>query len=464
MTTKIITTVGTSLFENYVKSNEGKKDKRFSPPLNDFKEKAYPFEKWNDRVVKNNLSKLEVLKTWYNENPNASAEIKSILKIKEQIESEVEVHLIATDTVLSVKAAELVKEWFDCNNSNITVHFEIPENLSNYDDSLFVIKHLRIDTKVNYNKGFSNLIMVLDKVCNQNTILNITGGYKSIIPVLTIFGQINGLPLKYIYNENELKAPPQLVTINDLPLNFDWEIVEANYIAFESLKKKGNNLPQEEAFISDLGGSQDDYDKLKNKFNLIFINESNRIELTYLGKMIFDKYEELYNKDYFKRQNLLSNLVEYKIYEFLNKKNKPLLEIGKKVSKEGYDIDLYYCENNFIHAIEVKPGGNIPTRRKNNTNNTIPYRLEEGSFRWIVENCDAEGFVFDLWLYSHRDIHPSPIRQLIELFKSQHFSKNVELRITHLKLNESYKKDFTWTVNENKVQIIHQEKFNNNKN
>jgi hypothetical protein len=228
---KLVTTVGTSLFENYLDDKKYKSQDRNQDCVDIYKQirDAEPsFDKWKDYHKKDILP---FKKNWKSsEQSDASAEIASILKILEESEvKSAEIYLLATDTVLSVLACELIKEWFSNKNpsSKISaIKFERPETKEDLEKSSFVIQNLRISNNTEYEQGFMRLIEVLDDLdLNENDALNITGGYKAIIPIMTIYGQLKNVPLKYIYDESEL-GKADLIEVGSLPINFDWGMVE----------------------------------------------------------------------------------------------------------------------------------------------------------------------------------------------------------------------------------------------
>jgi CRISPR/Cas system-associated protein Csm6 len=261
MQKRIITTVGTSMLENYntTEVNDCMKNdyKAIGTAFKEIKIKSntssinyddydIEIEEITDIIQKNWFKGIHKVKDergewkWKKEvdilNKNASAEITSILAIANEAKDDetIEVHLIATDTVLSVLAAELIKCWFNENEQpNIKVVFERPEKLKTQADSKHIIHKLSITSNKDYQEGFMNLIEVVSGLIDENkrakeeTILNITGGYKAIIPIMTLLGQIKSVPLKYIYEESNLDDKTELVEVGNLPISFDWGIIDA---------------------------------------------------------------------------------------------------------------------------------------------------------------------------------------------------------------------------------------------
>lgn len=357
MTKKIITTVGTSILTNWVGKDEREytnlEDEIFFLANDTFDTNSNDFQTLKTHV--NNQIK--------NEKPyDISAEIKSILKIVEESQTDAEVYLLATDTVLSVLACELIQDWFnpienketkerkkydykfkDLSNNEITKTIEVKfQHNENH-----IIKDLRVDSKDNYEKGFMELIEQLDKLkLGKNDILNITGGYKAIIPILTLYGQLKEIPLKYIYNESELDKTNELVTVGNLPINFDLGYIEnyVNYIVNPNLLNFNNQTIINQMF--DLG-------LLKSK--------SLPSELTVVGELIKNKL----NSDELPfEKTTMGYFVEYKLYQYydINKhEHYTKVTLGFKLSddpnRDLEDADLWFSNDNNTNviAVEIKP-------------------------------------------------------------------------------------------------------------
>ncbi|GEM_PF-1620485 len=448
---KVIAIVGTSLFENYMKHKPNSIDDAYS----DLKEKLH--EEWNKKCkdiksIKNSVS------PWAKSDEKASAEIRSLLKIKQDVVGgEIEVYLLATDTVLSRLAAEIIAERFK-DDKLIHVHFDpAPKDPKDND----VISGLQIwDKKEFEEEGLKNLFERLDSISKEcqkeDVILNITGGYKGVIPYLTIFAQLKEFRTFYIFEDSQ-----ELIEIPQLPVDFDFSVVEENYIAFEGLNKQKQNLPSIVDFKKNLHEkekeAEKEYEQLEKK-RLIQVNDG-KVEFSVIGRLLFGKYEDLYNRGVWHRQNLLSKLVELKVYEYYVDKygsEKVKIEPGKKVGDSNFDIDLYIEKENEIEAIEIKPGGNPPIlnspMKKDKPQDTIEYKLTKGGFNWLLENNKGKQVVFKVILYSHKDIH-SKNKEKIEKLHRTNQERTENLSWYLLKLDIDYKKKTDWKVS-NRLELI----------
>ena len=284
----IITTVGTSIFTNFFKYYEIKDE---SPPsefkdiYRDLDKCAYSIDDWrkseNDRnVLKNNND----FKAFYKDNDNASAEIKSINKIIEKNPNKnINIHLLATETVLSRLASEIIMEVFAKENINITFsENDIIPNLKVSFDNLKSEEEKEV-----INQGFENFIqklytLITDYKNKGKVILNISGGYKALTPFTTIIGQLEQVPLNYIYEDSNT-----LIEINPIPINFDIGIAEL-YLPY--LEDASLSDPQTIPLVAK---------KNLENWKLIQINEEGLFKKTILGELLliyFDSNASLSKK------------------------------------------------------------------------------------------------------------------------------------------------------------------------
>lgn len=222
---KVITTVGTSLFLNYQKNAE-----QCCGELHEDYIFNKPFSEWNGNY--NEQTKEKIWK-WLHSGNNLngiSAEIQSLNKLQEERKEELEVFLISTDTVASNLAAEIIDKFFE-NNENIKVKSKKRIcSLQVKDRSLFT------------REGFPNLINEINSISDgyfENLIMNITGGFKGIIPYLTIFSSINNVEIVYIYEESS-----EMISIPPLPIEIDKVFIEDNVKYLAELDSGIENYPQ----------------------------------------------------------------------------------------------------------------------------------------------------------------------------------------------------------------------------
>lgn len=230
MSKKVITPVGTSLFVNYMKEHDD--------ITSDYKmieeSSASAWDKWD--IERNAIC--HSVKSWATDmlkksKLKVSAEIKSLVKVLEEQHESIEVYLLATDTILSRLAAEILQEVLNKyrNDEGNTIKVS-------FNTKLDVITGLQIQKKYDFKKfGISGLVQrIYSIVCgaSNEVIFNITGGYKATIPYLTIMAQIHGFPLCYIFEDTE-----ELIMIPQTPLDIKWEIFDTYWENFGLLHREG---------------------------------------------------------------------------------------------------------------------------------------------------------------------------------------------------------------------------------
>lgn len=259
---KVITTVGTSIFSNY---NEKHPHDKLKIELLD--------RKYSEDEAVINRKKKEKIQKWIEREPDKasiSAEIKSLTKLQQERKEELEVYLITTDTNSSYLAAEIVKEYFDSENDF---------NLK----SIRRIKSLQVKDRTLFTKeGFPNLIYSINSIAEgyfDNMIMNITGGYKGIIPFLTIFASINNIELVYIYEESS-----ELISIPHLPIIIDYEFIDKHS---EYLTKLDTGIDDYRAF------KNNDYEAYSLLEKRGFIEHIDNLALlSPIGKIFFDRFKK----------------------------------------------------------------------------------------------------------------------------------------------------------------------------
>lgn len=151
-----------------------------------------------------------------------------------------------------------------------------------------------MEKKENVEEGNYSYRSNMEEIQND-VILNISGGYKAIIPYITILGQLYKMPINYIYEDRE-----ELIKIENLPIQFDWDFAEKYYPYMSDIHSLKNN------------SNKDVSNELK-EYKLIRFNiEKNSYELTALGEF-FKQYIE-YEMPIAK--SVMGYFIEYKLYEY----------------------------------------------------------------------------------------------------------------------------------------------------
>ena len=262
----IITIVGTSLFTNYMQPEVRKiLDKKYSD-VSEYlerygnfpadvlidKKKAQemnsPRNKIEETIKKKWLTGIERVrrngqwewKTGNNgsSNVDASAEITSIRKIIDDLKEDIEVHLITTDTVSSVIAAGIIASFLPDIIPGIRVYYQ-QEIYKGGEKAGSVIADLQVTDRDKYaHDGLRHLVDKIDwlvaSLGTENLAINITGGYKAVIPYLTIMAQIYNLPIYYVFEDTD-----SLLKIPHIPIDIDWSLFDKYENEFNMLDKEG---------------------------------------------------------------------------------------------------------------------------------------------------------------------------------------------------------------------------------
>lgn len=215
---RIITFVGTSMFDNY--------QRKTKPEFTEFttlQREVAPFKEWYRKEQSRTVITRKVTgKSGFWRPENLCAEVKSILKITHKLKQSPEVHLVTSDTILSVLAATLIQQWFRERSYSVKIDFGLPDEkyyeLKQQRHSRHIVSQLNFKKGNDYEQGLKNLQWLLQQEINyaksqqQLLIFNITAGYKAITPYVVLLAQIHQIPLMYMYHdEKHLTANDPLV-------------------------------------------------------------------------------------------------------------------------------------------------------------------------------------------------------------------------------------------------------------
>lgn len=386
----IITTVGTSIFTNYQKKEvemawedadnyrgisdyrklEAKNDSASQYSTSDYKKAEDKIEQFWLQGIK------KVGEAWIvsknTPNRHASAEITSILEIakkirNEDVNAEIEVQLLATDTALSVSAAKLIGLFFE-NSDMVSVREFVKE--TDFVASLGVKPKSGDIANAYYDAGLQNLV---DKLMGEggiikkakknefNPVINFSGGYKSTIPVLTIIAQLEGIPMYYIYEDSD-----HLMEVGNLPFSFDWGIMEYLHPFLDNALIK-DSLQFNAAGLNDKTLRS----LLSNK---LIVNKGDAYELSPMGNILLTYFREQSSS----KPSIFGEYIEKKLFQFYVEKYRdkkdlpqeggtlsslPFHGVPYKVGSDSGDFDLVLEKTvdgiNYFIACEVKSISNI---------------------------------------------------------------------------------------------------------
>jgi putative CRISPR-associated protein (TIGR02619 family) len=325
---KIITMVGTSLVENYIRDTDDHIVKNYVDDLND--QGADSFDAEKDRI---NAIKSKVLK-WVEGKRYASAEIKSLIQLRKNLNGNIEVYFLCSDTVISKLCGEIL--------------LEVLKDFSQLEDIRVVksvIKGLQVNDRSRFNKeGMPELLYEIFRIAGEywsNIIINITGGYKATVPYLTILAQVNGCPIYYIFEKEEA-----LIEIPYIPIDIKWEIFRNHEYLFSRLERGEERLDYVPENIKSL---------LEGVDNIYWLNP--------LGDILWKRYRERFEIFYLSEEagDYIENRKEHnKVID------NTLLELARRVKEQPQHPDLhhdligytppsgFYCFKHKVEGIHIR--------------------------------------------------------------------------------------------------------------
>ena len=258
MALKVITSVGTSLITNYIKYyDEFLNDLGFEDISEEFEDIEYKIVSETDeddlkterKKIKSELKKW-ILNTkciqWESKNDKsvdeitekdhinkeACAEITSLIKFCELKKQDIEVNLMASDSISSHIIAELLAETLDNHKiNNYTINVK-------YNKKHDCIKGLNIHNEAKFkNEGISNIIKQYQPIWKntyETTYFNITGGYKGVIPIITLMGQVFNFTIFYLFENTD-----RIIEMPKIPMKYDEDFFEDFYNEFKDIDENG---------------------------------------------------------------------------------------------------------------------------------------------------------------------------------------------------------------------------------
>lgn len=227
--TTVITPVGTSLF-----TNGGRVNTTISDTFEDIKD--LQASEWSRYATHISILKTESIS--FIASADASAELQSTKIIQGKLDTDITVHLLASDTIASRLAAEILRDQI--NKSGLIPNVEAVFNASPSAGSMTdVISNLQVVDSTDFSRdGMPNLFHRINYIKDweaggsQNLAINITGGYSATIPYLTIFGQLENVPLYYNFEDTE-----ELIEIPQAPLAINWDLIKRHFNVLARIDK-----------------------------------------------------------------------------------------------------------------------------------------------------------------------------------------------------------------------------------
>jgi putative CRISPR-associated protein (TIGR02619 family) len=482
---KVIAMVGTSLLFNFNRSCKEKELKVIIEEMGKIDQRGGAAnDNWSSFDSDDVSYAKETILKWACEADNfsmLSAEINSLQKIGETTSSRLEVYLLASDTMLSRLAAEIILDFMECKENKEKL--SLTGSKVYFDPAIHLIKGLQVSNPEMLEiQGLEGLLSFIDQVCGkdyENAAFNITGGFKGLIPYMTLIAQSFRLPVYYIYENSD-----HLIKMPLLPFEFDFSLLDENYLAFEGLRptilSKGKAYEEStfiktrpyKDFLNDISKDSTEASRELERLveaNLIYIIETTdsepnkkgkQVGLTALGRILFKRYEQLFNKREYHRANLFSGLVELKLFYYLYEKRfnyEARVRNGvKHHTKEGKqcEIDLLVEDNQGgVILAEVKLFGNsVP--RFYDVVGKIDKKLNNEALKDYINVNGYRIIEYQIYLVSHKALREEFVNIIMTYMNSNRQGIDCKLSWYLVKLDPSYKKSFTWTIEDDNLSRI----------
>lgn len=389
---KVIIPVGASLFENYLKEKNGQVGSLYSK-LRNMQDAGLgkPYGKeWEELQPQVEVLRKKI-QPWVRERENATAEIYSLFKIQDEVKRPLEVYLLTSETILSRLAAEIIAGELQQYHHFTSVNFDPEKD---------VITGLQIADSIYFKEqGMLNLMNRVNEIIGNppgEAAINMTGGFKAVVPFLAIYGQLYGIPTYYIFENAK-----ELIQLPELPINFDFSLVEDYYTAFEDANKDGvRNLKARAEFLINLDNDPAEAEIVLEDFihrQLFKMVEDEKIALTVYGRLLF----EYFRKNYFRKMesgNFLGEFMELKLYEFFLTTRPKHLQIFHSKKFDDHEADLLVIDpqKKIVEVTECKPGGNVPFKE-------IKNKKIMGLLPKVKKEYPGHQIHFLVYCYHHRD-------------------------------------------------------------
>lgn len=247
--------------------------------------------------------------------PRISAEINSLIRMG--LSSQDRVVLIATETIEGKLCAQLVAKVLEIKGLCSNVDVEVVEGLQARDGKRF--------SRV----GLKNLINLISRFEHQNIVFNPTGGFKSVVPYITLAGMLYNKPVKYIHEFSE-----DLITLVNLPITFDQDLVFKLEGKLEKMEKDTSISKAE--WLDGI----DFY--LKPHADSLVEEIDGDVTLSGFGLLIWERFKSVYPRDLVRDQTPPRvKFFNLELIEDQTPKNKKANKLAKtKKTHHGYEVIL----------------------------------------------------------------------------------------------------------------------------
>jgi putative CRISPR-associated protein (TIGR02619 family) len=194
--------------------------------------------------------------------------------------------------------------------------------------------------------GIHNLFRILREACvdwwqedqdHGKVILNATGGFKAVVPYLTLFGVLHRIDVVYIFERSDM-----LIRLPPLPIHFDYERLSQARSALQLLKREG--VLKKEQFFQAIPGLS--YHERPWFESLLEEDQAGDVTPSAFGMLILETWEkdtkQIFlspeaNESYQKS----SGETRKRLDHFLGLLQDPVWRNGRRHTFQNTDLDVY---------------------------------------------------------------------------------------------------------------------------
>lgn len=198
-----------------------------------------------------------------------SPEINSLSKF--QLDGTEQLIFISTNTPVSIACGEALSKYYRNNDFKTTLI-----TLENFTGK---------ETKTQFRKGIAEYVNVVLKLVSDgntkyyyDTYINVTSGYRSLIPYSTIIGTVFNCNIFYLYETYN-----HIETLPPFPIEFNYSIFDEHEKYFTEISR---DLMKKEHVLNYFG-----YEKFIELIPQILIEEEGYVYLSALGEILWGKYK-----------------------------------------------------------------------------------------------------------------------------------------------------------------------------
>ena len=339
----VVTPVGTSLFTNYLDQAGG--DATFRSNYEAIK--TCSASKWDNYDFEIEGLRSSSRSFIQESGERASAELQSIAKIQAELNDDIQVHLLASDTIASRLAAEILR-----NQAPSVLEGHIPVK---FDSDTDITKGLQVEDPTAFsNEGMTNLIQRIDEISRgywPALAINITGGFKATLPYLTILAQLKRVPLYYNFEDTDT-----LIKIPQVPLVIDSGLIE----------RYSDILKQIDEGIENWSAFRNQHCQAVQNLEAFIEVDGEDALLSPIGKIFWEEYQryfvvELPGGSYYRYTSSARGLIDKAIEELYRRLDAVLSDTTLSDADQNLDPDKCYEQIRGLgHNHDLNHTGQIP--------------------------------------------------------------------------------------------------------